>query len=270
MPDYSRRLAGFVDRKVAECRLKQQPSTSATPAGSATDSRVVLSFEGFCGPMHTNRDDRLLAETLYALTGPVKVVFVIRQQYKLLYSIWAQYVKEGGRLGLRDFLTSDRSPAQPQNSEQNIFLRVQYDRYIEHLIGLFGRDQVRVLLFEDFVADYAKFMRQLYEFLEVDADKIPPNATVWRGPNYFHANVFRMLNRISTNKHHAGLLPYGFFLRYRRWFQRRVFPSRRWNPSTRMDSRRFVPHVVQQQIQISNRRLGEMLGRDLGDVGYAV
>ncbi len=252
---YSRRFAAYVDRRIAD---------------RDRAARVVISFEGFCGPQATNRNDRRLAETLKTLVGPTHVIFIVREQYRLLFSLWGQYVKEGGRLGLPDYLNAPFSPASPCDEQENIFLRVQYDRYVETLFRLFGRENVGVFFFEEFITHYEGFMRDLYGFIGADPDQIPDNTPLWRGPNRRNANLIRMLNRFSTSQHHAGLLPVDFYRMYRQWFERHVLPSQRWNRSSICPTRRLVPVVRQDQIRNSNRRLAQLLNRDIGSLGYCV
>ena len=250
---YFPRLRNYVDGKIADDKGKRQ---------------VVLSFEGFCGMQTTNRNDVRLAEALHRLVGNPRVIFLVREPYRVLFSLWGQYVKEGGRLGLYDFLNSPNSPTQPGNPDENIFRRVQYASYVETLHRVFGADNVGVFLFEDFLSNYQNFMCVLYEFIGVDRETIPENRIIWRGPNKRVADMFRMLNRISTSKRHEGLMSYAFFLRYRQLFERRIFPSKRWNPSRQFDTRRLVNDQMQQQIRESNRRLATIMDRDLANLGY--
>ena len=250
------------------CRLGQYVTDRTTHLDERV--KVVFSFEGFCGPQTTNKNDRLLAEKLRELVGETKVIFIIRDQYKLLFSIWTQFIKEGGTLSLRDFLTSPKSPAAPDNPKENIFLRVQYDHYVESLFELFGRENVGIFLFEDFVSSYETFMVNLYSFIGVDCQKIPANTVVWRGPNMLNAEIFRMLNMISTTKRNSGPLPYRFYLWYRRCFQRHVFSSKRWNRSSNCDVRKFLPIKIQEQIRSSNQNLAKLTGYDLSKRGYSM
>ncbi len=231
------------------------------------DAKVVFSFEGFCGPQLSCKNDRLLAESLYELVGQTRVVFIVREQYKLLFSLWAQYVKEGGTLSLKRFLQSSDSPA-IADPEDNIYRRVLFDRYIRVLHDVFGRENVGVFFFEDFVSDYDRFMSDLYRFIGVDVQQTPQNEVLWRGPNYINANIFRWLNKTSCTKQGKGLLPYKFYLWYRKFFARKIFPSKKWNRSSRFDTRRLVPEPIQEQLSESNTILAAMVDRDLSPLGY--
>ena len=253
--DYADRLREHVDAR----------SGDAEP-----DSKTVFSFEGFCGPHTTNRNDELLAKTLQQLVGKTKIIFVVREQYALLYSIWAQFIKEGGTASIGEFFGDENSPAQPGNPRENIFLRVQYAAYVEKLVELFGSENVKVCFFEDFVADYQIFMKSLYQFVGVDDKFIPPNTVVWRGPNRYNAEFLRWLNCCSTTKHGSGLLPYGFYIWYRQRFEKHIFPSRRLNPTLRHDVRKFVGPEHQQAIALSNQSLSRIAARNLGELGYSV
>jgi len=88
------------------------------------------------------------------------------------------------------------------------------------------------------------------------------------GKAYFVANAFRVLNKSATTKRNTGLLPYSFYLAYRRWFEKRIFSSKRLNPSFNPAMKQFVSGSVQEEICRSNRRLAQMLDVDLGRLGY--
>lgn len=262
--------AGSPGFDLAEYAGRLRPFVARLRSRQAEAKRVVFSFEGFCGPQATNRNDAALAEVLRELLGPVRVVLIVREPYRLLFSLWGQYIREGGRLGLRDYLNDPRSPARPADPAENIYGRVCYDRYLQVLWDRFGRENTGLFFFEDFVGDYRSFMRQLYEFTGVDPSLMPANTTLWRGPNHFHATWFRMLNRFSTSSHHAGWLSQRVYRRYRGLADRFVFSSKRLNPTTRIQTRTRVPPPMQAAIARSNRRLAELSGRDLAGLGYSM
>ncbi len=174
----------------------------------------------------------------------------------------------GGRLSLKQFLTSPHSPANPESKSDSIFLRVRYDQYLDCLRQIFGRENVHVFFFEDFVNHFELFMADLYGSIGADREFVPPNQLVWRRPNYFVANAFRVLNKSATSKRNTGLLPYSFYLAYRRWFEKRIFSSKRLNPIFNPAMKQFVCGSVQEEICRSNRRLAQMLDVDLGRLGY--
>ena len=235
--------------------------------GQPKDQKTVLSFEGFCGFQTTNRNDWQLANTLCSITGSPTVIVMIREQASFLNSLWCQYIKEGGVLSLEKFLNAPDSPAQP-TEQVSIYGRVCFDRYIKMLYELFGAHRVHVLLFEEMRTDFDAFCRRLFRALGVADDWQPPNHLVRSSPNPFHANLMRLLNRMTTTKRNAGVLPYAWYLTYRRWYEQRILPSRRWNPPRRRNAMKFVSPDRQTQIQESNRRLAEMLNLDLAAYGY--
>ena len=245
-------------------RLNDYLDSRQFPQGNTT----VASFEGFCGPQLHCGCARQITQSLRQLVGRVPVLVVLRNPYRLLYSIWAQYVKEGGRLSLQDFLRQEDAPSRPADLQQGIYQRVEYASYLQLLADSFGRENVHVLLFEDFQNHFAQFMQEMFEVLGVDSSVEIPNQILWRSPNYRNANLFRQLNRWCCSKQNQGLLPYWVYLKYRLWFDRRVFPSRKWNPSQAVDVRRWLPDIARAKIQRSNRAVADWMRRELAELGY--
>jgi hypothetical protein len=60
---------------------------------------------------------------------------------------------------------------------------VFYYEQVKHYIDSFGRGNVKIVLYEDFVGDPINMMKDIYRFLEVDEDFIPNTAAKYNvGP----------------------------------------------------------------------------------------
>lgn len=146
---------------------------------AASDRRcVLLSSESF---IHPNAIDvGLVAERLAAAAGPCKILITIREQISSLLSwYWmhgrfAQYFAIGGKetatpldypFSFHDWVTWERTA--PYKSYAST---LHYDKVVAYYQRVFGADNVRVLLFEQFTSDAAAYTAALSDWLGVDAE----------------------------------------------------------------------------------------------------
>ncbi|CAH9056762.1 hypothetical protein PSECIP111854_01858 [Pseudoalteromonas sp. CIP111854] len=110
----------------------------------------------------------LAIKRMAKLKPKAKIIIMLRQPSQRVYSHYWHMVR-AGRAG---YSFEDTLRFQPhlllQRSEYSAQLRVLY-RY-------FPRDQVRVILFEDFIVDPKQAIESACLFLELDAKKLPDNA----------------------------------------------------------------------------------------------
>lgn len=239
--------------------------------------KLIWSFEGLSGGMFSGVNSQYVVNLLSQCFPQSKILVILREQYSFLDSVWCQYIREGGVLSRKQFLTKRSSPVANGSTgldsplAHGLYQRLFYDKYVKHLVGRFGRDRVYVCFFEEFRADCIAFMQQLYDQVGVDSSFVPE--TTMRVPtgqkvNPAQANCLRFFNRICSTLHHEPLLPIPGLSTYslpRRAFIGLLNATVRWK-STKV--RRSVPAEVQEAFRDSNRALGKMLGRDLSELGY--
>jgi len=153
-----------------------------------TDSKqkLVWSFEGLSGSMYSGFGNRFVAEQLSKMLEQqnITIILILRNQYEYLNSCWCHYVREGGGLSLSQFLSSSSSPVDIGSTGLNdtiyngLYQKFMYGKYVHVLFSLFGRENVRILFFEDFRADFANFMKNLYKTIGVDEYFSPVNRMV--------------------------------------------------------------------------------------------
>lgn len=89
------------------------------------------------------------------------IILFIRRQQSLIPSAYQQYVKNGGTFSFRRWLYS---------GEVFSFEHLLYDNLISHYISLFGQEQVKVYLYEDFKADNHGFLKKFCNELGLELD----------------------------------------------------------------------------------------------------
>jgi len=112
-----------------------------------------------------------VAENIYALDPNLKVFIILREPTQRAVS---QYQMEYDRvMAMRSSQMSFQ-----EFFEKNHFLgRIKgyYDIQVEPYLKLFGKDNFKVLLYDDIVKDPLKFIQGLYEFVGADRDFEPPS-----------------------------------------------------------------------------------------------
>jgi hypothetical protein len=196
------------------------------------------------------------------------VLVLVRNPYDYLYSAWSQYVREGGTLSLRHFLSRPGSPA--LGRQQTIFDKLRYDAYLDYLRALFGADNVHFLPYEDLREHGADTTAAICRIAGVD-DGFMPNLAQrpQKSLGYAGNNVKRLINLFCQTRHNGfPLQPLRAPLhgRIRRWIERL---DRSADPP-RVRVQALVPEPVQATLRQSNRRLAELIGRDLAALGYDV
>ncbi len=153
---------------------------------AAAGNVPVLSNERLSGHPHSGGyDSALIAQRLKDVFADGRVLMVIREQRASILSAYKQYVKKGGVNSLKRYLTPKTDGHVPQFNAHHF----AYDALIERYFDLFGRENVQVLSYEQFVKDPGGFLHAVTEFSGVAAiaeapvekklNAQAPAATVW-------------------------------------------------------------------------------------------
>lgn len=229
----------------------------------------VISHEGFSGEMFTGVGGRCSLEVLHSLFPRAKIILVIREPYSMLYSLWAYYVGFGGTLSFGKFLSSRVSPAQPYQ-QTNVFTRVMHNRILRLLHGLFGHENVKVMLYEELGRDWESYVKQIYEFVGVDTSFLPDNRRLKSSDGYLKSNVIRWSNKLGeTNCNETGIMMFPLIYRPARWaIKHGICIDSKRLPKEQI--KRYIPERYQSDIRKSNADLQHLLNRGLVEFGYEV
>ena len=85
----------------------------------------------------------------------------------MLKSMYSQYIKMGGTLPIKQFVYDPIVTP-------GLLERLKYHKIIDAYVELFGRENVHIGLFEEFIKDKFTFTNMLYEFIGVRTDIILP------------------------------------------------------------------------------------------------
>jgi hypothetical protein len=134
--------------------------------------------------------------------------------------------------------------------------------YLEHInryLDFFPRESLLILLYDDLVSTPRTLVRDVYEFLEVDTDFVPPSAE--RRINEANPAMFRS-ETVRRTSRRLSLIP------WLRWLSRPVdrLNSESMRPELLPARHQLDPHMRKRMRALyedHNRQLGAFLGRDL-------
>ena len=173
-----------------------EPLARAADAGGATlepGHVPVVSSEILCGnPFHGGAGGAENARLLAAAFPDARILITIREQMRMLTSVYMQYLSRGGTRSPEDFFTEENAPGYPR-------FRTGHFRY-DWLIGLyrdlFGAENVLVLTQEEMASDLAGFLAKLSAFAEAPRQDGFPARTERSGASYPEAAA-PLLRRIN-------------------------------------------------------------------------
>jgi len=225
---------------------------------AAESGRVAsLSSESFSICDRANRI--MLAERLAEAYGPAKVVAVLRNQLDWLSSRYVHnYVKPvpETRLNFDDWLVTHwwrDTFSYRHHADFDTMLRV-YE-------GVFGSENVHVLLFEDLVADKATFVTELAGIANINAAEAVSLTA--------EAHNEKRAHNLGYIRRRFGILPRVSFRKY--------LPAMTYDAISKLFGGRMTPSYseawrreIEDYYRIGNARVAKRYGIDLGGRGYPV
>ncbi|MFO7890240.1 MAG: hypothetical protein R6V04_07855 [bacterium] len=243
---------------------------------------TVFSNENFCGFAFTGNNARLIADLTYKTFGNIKCFIIVREPFSYIYSVWDQYVHEGGTLHLGDFLNKKYSPTWSpyfkQFSKSRLWFHALNMPLINYWKKLYGDDYFAVFLLEDLKSNPKKFFYSLYNFLGVDTNYTPPNKKANSSYSYPLTGIKRKLNRFYCTQHNpSGFLSFDRHFELRRKFDKinknkkyKILLSKIINDAKKPDPRSFASKEIIDMIKSDNYELAKLLDRDVSSLGYEI
>jgi hypothetical protein len=206
-----------------------------------------------------------------------RVLIAIREQRRMICSLYRQYVRAGGTLSLRSYLDP---PRKGRHSMPSFDLdHLKYDRLIRLYLSLFGSERVLVLPFELFSERPHEFVSRILRFAgpgeeaEHEAARLPYERRENAAFTWTYVSLRRRLNRhlVRHRFNPTARFPIGDRKAHLdRVFARvdRVVPA----PLHRRIQRRMTALVEQtsaDHFHESNRNTARLTGLDLARYGYA-
>lgn len=245
-------------------------------AGVDPEKTRLYSREGLVGYWrHGSRDMERNADRIRAVFGSPKIVLVIRNQFKLLESIYRQYLRWGGLLTMSSFLN--------YKTTQHVHFRLphaEFLRVVQYYAQLFGTENLKVLPFELLAEKPQVFCDEITGFIGAapytlqERDKKPANVG-------FSDNFCRY-RRVLNHFVKTPFNPDAFYPRYQehgRGLAQAIHPEvlaqKVADLEEKLGRRRTLLTPAQRKMIAeyyapSNRILQSYMTQDLGAYGYPV
>lgn len=239
-----------------------------------SDERLSGSF--LAGGLHGMVPPEM-ARRIKAIFTDARIVIAIRAQPDILAATYSQYVKSGGTHGVKRFLFPDSyffagSEYRTQAPRFDL-AHFDYPRLIRFYLDLFGKENVEVVLFEKFRAGPVECAMDLANRLGLAFDKARVGEGVRNpGLNRNALRAMRFFNlftaRKTRDKWYLVHVPGLFEIRKKiHRLLNRIF---RQKSSSEQLLGTETARWIEARYAQSNRELGELLGIDLGAIGYSV
>jgi hypothetical protein len=207
-----------------------------------------------------------VAERLRATFGNARILLIFREQEALIYSLYGEYLRIGGRETLREFLgTPDDPPGFCGICRLDFF---HFDRLIAMYREVFGQDRVLALPLELLAREPQDFTARISGFLDIEPPQLPTGKranvasraltnALYRRSNYvIRPDALKPQNSFTLRARHKV---FGFFDRF--------VPD---SLHARLDARwrSAIRDRVGATFAESNARTADMLSLDLETLGY--
>jgi hypothetical protein len=251
------------------CRDFQQMASESSGNGSVN----VISEENLSGGMMNGCNSYNLLHHIKANFQSPRIIIVLREQFSYLLSAWLHHVREGGVVSARAFLERKASPAGPilYYGKISIFDKICYDQFIGELFQTFGRDNVKVVLYESMKVDFDEFISDLYKFIGTDASFRPPNQQVFPAGESVtpgSSGFIRFMNRLTSSDHVEPVFTLPFLTSFSKPRRRILRWAYRYLPTGKADMRSLTSEDTIEKIRASNRKLAALTDLDLAGSGY--
>lgn len=163
--------------------------------------KLIVSRESLCGEFVSGEHAKRIAERLFQVFGPTKILLVIREQLSMIVSIYSQYIKIGGTLSLRDFIWDPLEA-------KNLINRLQYDKQIQVYVETFGAENVSIRLFDELRQDKKCFLKAVFSFIGCHHTDFLPVESGLTNPSLTTVGVIcqRILNRFARTHSNPSAL----------------------------------------------------------------
>ncbi len=154
-------------------------------------------------PVRALYDEEALRKIRATLPG-VKILVILRNPAEMAHSLWGHMVRNGERLSFRRALKVEtrrmtdprfRKTCNNWYGDYFYYHRGLYYEQIKRVLDLFGPENVRVYLFDDFVTDPLQICRDCFTFLGVDPDFVPVMEKHNVGKVYRHRGLHKLLTQ---------------------------------------------------------------------------
>jgi hypothetical protein len=221
---------------------------------------------------------KVAAHNIHTMSPDAKIIAMVRNPVDMIYSYYGQR-RFNGTEQIQNFAEAIKAipsrkngkllPNNPHPIKGLYYLDIaRYTDQITRYIDLFGKENVRVIVFDDFKADSRKVYSETLEFLGLDSEikhELPDNEKV-RNASKNYKNIY--IQRLLSNPP-KSIIKIGKFLiptdslRQNIWEKLRVL-NVEWKPKPELDPE--LRNYLQKEYQPEVEKLSALLERDLASL----
>ena len=212
---------------------------------------------------------QVAAEKIHNFNPDAKIIIVLREPARFLYSLHSHYVKFTEE-NEPDFLTalgleSDRqqekatSPRVTSPSYLYYSQRVNYYQQVKRYCDRFDSDRIKVVIFEEFKSDNERIFREILEFLEVDSSFTPEYAAV----NVNKEVKFKAINNLVNSPLVKSISKNLLSQEFNEFVRDNIVEKFFWHQAPKSQMPDEIKLKLMQQYQPEVIKISELLGIDL-------
>jgi len=112
------------------------------------------------------------AKLIHKVVPKARVIIFLRDPIERAFSHHLMNMRQGGeKLSFHDVLMTHKSAIEKKNVNLPHYLKIgHYYDDVKRFIDVFGREQVKIILFEEFVKNEKKIISEVLQFLNVNYD----------------------------------------------------------------------------------------------------
>jgi hypothetical protein len=214
---------------------------------------------------------QVAAEKIYNFNPDAKIIIVLREPAKFLYSLHSHYVKFTEE-NEPDFMTA--LALEPQRKQEEALSprvtspsylyysqRVQYYQQVKRYCDRFKPEQIKVIIFEEFQSANEGIFREVLEFLGVE-----PNFT----PEYTAVNInkevkFKTVNSLINNPVAKSIAKNLLSQEFNDFVRDKIVEKLLWHQAPKAKMPEAIKLLLMGQYQPEVAKISELLKLDLLD-----
>lgn len=205
----------------------------------------------------TYLEDPDAARLIRAVSPRARIIVSLRDPVDLMYSFYLMLLRNDGAASFLEEIRRKLAITEGVNWKR-IELRLEYGYYYEGLkryLDLFGRDNVKVVLFEDMVRDTASVVQEVLDFLGIAH---PAAALDLRSYNEYGAPRGPWARAILGNRRVLQLAERAFPAPFRNWVRRTFLLKKAAKPVMEPEAERLLVDLYRDDLS----RTVDLLGID--------
>ncbi|MBE9044358.1 sulfotransferase [Pleurocapsales cyanobacterium LEGE 10410] len=253
------------DRAYGKQRFFDYRSESAYMQLFAKANGVKIAGESSTNYLYS----QVAAEKISNFNPDAKIIIILREPAKFLYSLHSHYVKFTEE-NEPDFLTAlaletereqekATSPRVTSPSYLYYSQRVQYREQVKRYCDRFNREQIKIVVFEEFKSENDRVYREILEFLGVDSNFTPEYDAV----NVNKEVKFKAINDLVNNPLIKNISKNLLSQEFNEFIRDNIVEKLLWHqaPKTKMPEEIKIELMRQYQPEVV--RISELTGIDL-------